>query len=96
MRAAPDGSLLPSGGIVVNGELQFDSTDELHNYIISIVGGDEPSARDDAEVELDCDYELNYEHVIKAITAVSGYIDPATGQVQNLIKQIKFTPPPEL
>ena len=96
LRAAPDGSLLIPGGIVVNGEMVFNTADELHNYVISIVGGDEPSARDDAEVELDCDYGLNYEHVIEAITAVSGYVDPATGQVERLIEKIKFTPPTEL
>jgi biopolymer transport protein ExbD len=96
MLAAPDGSLRPSEGIIVNGELAFDNADQLHSYIIGIVGGDEPSARDDAEVELDCDYNLNYEHVIEAITAVSGYVDESTGQVERLIEKIKFTPPPEL
>ena len=77
---------------MVNGELVFNTLDELHNYVIGIVGGDEPSARDDAEVELDCDYGLHYEHVIEAITAVSGYVDHSTGQVERLIEKIKFTP----
>ncbi|MFW6172018.1 MAG: ExbD/TolR family protein [Planctomycetota bacterium] len=93
LRAAPNGDLLPSGGIVVNGELVFDSPAELHNYVISIVGGDEPSAREEAEVELDCDYGLNYEHVIEAITAVSGYVDDSTGEIKHLIQKIKFAPP---
>ncbi|MFW6171616.1 MAG: ExbD/TolR family protein [Planctomycetota bacterium] len=96
LRAGPAGHLLPSGGIVVNGELVFDTPAELHNYVISIVGGDEPSARDDAEVELDCDYGLNYEHVIEAITAVSGYVDESTGETRHLIQKIKFAPPPEV
>ncbi|MFO7906606.1 MAG: ExbD/TolR family protein [Planctomycetota bacterium] len=96
LRAAPDGQLLPSGGIVVNGELVFDTPAELHNYVISIVGGDEP-ATNDAEVELDCDYGLNYEHVIEAITAVSGYVDKSEGEgtIKHLIQKIKFAPPPE-
>ncbi len=92
VRAGADGNLLASGGIVVNGELVFNTPGELHNYLISIVGGDEPSARDDAEVELDFDYGLNYKYVIQAITAVSGYIDESTGQVERLIENIKFTP----
>ncbi len=96
MRAAADGRLLSPGGIVVNGELAFDTTDELHNYVISVIGGDEPAARDDAEVEIDCDYGLHYEHVIDAITAVSGYVDESTGQIKRLIEKIKFTPPTEL
>ena len=35
-------------------------------------------------------------HVIEAITAVSGYVDNATGQVERMIDKIKFTPPAEL
>jgi biopolymer transport protein ExbD len=92
--ADANGNLLSSGGIVVNGEVVFNTLDDLHNYVIGIVGGDEPSARDDAEAELDCDYDLHYTYVIEAITAVSGYVDHATGQTQRLIEKIKFTPPP--
>ncbi len=96
LRADANGRLLSAGGIVVNGELVFNTPEELHNYMVGIVGGDEPSAREDAEVELDCDYGLNYEHVIEAITAVSGYVNHSTGQVERLIEKIKFTPPTEL
>ncbi len=95
LRADAAGRLPASGGIVVNGDLVFNNFNELHNYVIGVVGGDEPSARDDAEVELDCDYGLHYEHVIEAITAVSGYVDHSTGQVERLIEKIKFTPPVE-
>ena len=45
------------------------------------------------EVELDCDYQLKYEHVMRAITAISGYIDPDTGRVIRVIEKIKFAPP---
>jgi biopolymer transport protein ExbD len=93
LRAAPNGDL---NGIVVNGEILFRNPAELHNYVIGIVGGDEPSARDDAEVEFDFDYGLHYKHVIEAVTAVSGYIDETTGQRERLIEKIKFTPPPDL
>jgi len=93
LRAGTGGRLAGSGGIVVNGELPFDTIDELHNYIIGVVGSDVPDARNDAEVELDCDYDLQYEFVVRAITAVSGYIDHSTGQVVKLVEKIKFTPP---
>ena len=96
LRAAPNGDLLTPDGIIVNGELRFSSCDELHNYIIGILGGDEPSAREDAEVELEFDYGLNYENVIDAISAVSGYIDESTGQVEKLIDNINFTPLPSV
>ncbi len=95
LRADAGGTLLASDGIVINGERMLSTIDELHNFVIGIVGGDEPSARADAEVELDCDYGLHYEHVIEAITAVSGYIDRSTGQIEKLIEKIKFTPPQE-
>lgn len=92
LRANASGRLLSQGGIIVNGERVLDSVDALHNFIIGVVGGDEPSARADAEVEFDCDYGLHYEHIIDAITAVSGYVDRSTGRVEKLIEKIKFTP----
>lgn len=81
-------------GIVLN-ERPFESLQELHYYIIGSVAGEDPAAREDVEVELDCDYDLNYENVIQAITAVSGYVDDATGEVVKLVEKIKFTPPAE-
>jgi biopolymer transport protein ExbD len=70
------------------------SFDGLHNYIISVIGDERgPGSRQEtAEVELDCDPQLHYEHVIKAITAVSGYAD-ADGNIVKLVEKIRFTPP---
>ena len=45
----------------------------------------------DQEIELDCDYNLNYDYVIKAITAITGYVE--NGKRHKLIERIKFTPP---
>jgi biopolymer transport protein ExbD len=88
-----NGALLRPGGIIVNGEMQFDTIEDLHNYVVGVVGSDEPSAREDAEVELDCDFDLHYEHVIEAITAVSGYVDRSTRKVNKLIEKIRFAQP---
>ena len=68
--------------------------DSLRNEIIAIIGDDRGpgSIQETAEVELDCDYGLNYEHVIEAITAVSGYIDD-NDNVVKLVEKIKFAPP---
>jgi biopolymer transport protein ExbD len=93
LRADSGGRLPAAGGIVVNGERVLDSFEQLHMYVIGVIGGNEPSAKADAEVELDCDYNLHYEHVIAAITAVSGYVDQSTGQIERLVERIKFTPP---
>jgi biopolymer transport protein ExbD len=64
----------------------------LHQYIASLVG--EGSLAASAEVELDCDFNLKYEFVIEAITAVSGTLAP-DGQIVKLVEKIKFSPPRE-
>ena len=46
---------------------------------------------EEQEVEIDADYNLNYDYVVRAITAVTGYIE--NGQPHKLIERIKFTPP---
>ncbi len=70
------------------------SFDGLHNYIISVIGDERGpgSVQSTAEVELDCDPQLHYQYVIKAITAVSGYTD-ADGNIVKLVEKIRFTPP---
>jgi biopolymer transport protein ExbD len=64
----------------------------LHQYIAGIVG--EGSLAASAEVELDSDFNLRYEYVIEAITAVSGTLAP-DGQIIKLVEKIKFSPPHE-
>lgn len=88
--AAADG-----GGvqILVNGE-PMASFAALHNKIMSFVSTAGPGeGSEDLEVELDCDYALPYVHVVSAITEISGYVDPSSGQVVKLIEKIKFAPP---
>jgi biopolymer transport protein ExbD len=65
---------------------------KVHQQIRGMVndaGG--PGTASDLEIELDCDYNLNYEYVMRAITAITGYIE--NGQPHKLIERIKFTPP---
>ncbi len=70
----------------------FKDMDELHGYILSKVGTDPGSQDSEQEIELDCAYKLNYEHVIAAITAITGHVDDS-GQVVKLVEKIKFSPP---
>ena len=67
----------------------------LHQEIRGIVGGDSGpgSLASQMEVEIDADPRLHYINVVNAISAVSGYVDPATGTVFKLIEKVKFTPP---
>jgi biopolymer transport protein ExbD len=75
------------------GERTLGSFEQLHNEIISIVGTDSGpgSLAEAAEVELDVDYNLRYEYVISAVTAVSGRVEQ--GRIIKLIEKVKFAPP---
>lgn len=79
---------------VVMNETPFSGADRwqrLHNHI---AGQIEPGSltASNQEVELVCDYNLHYEHVIEAITAISGQRTP-DGTIIKLIEKIKFSPP---
>jgi biopolymer transport protein ExbD len=89
--ANDDGSLKK---IEVNGEGKAKFSD-LRKKVIDIVGTGEKgpgAAASGAEVEIDCDYNLKYEHLISAVTHVSGYVD-ANGVVVKLVEKLKFKPP---
>lgn len=85
-------------GVLFN-DRNLDRTDPMRALRMEIVGliGDDRgpgSIQDTAEVELDCDFALHYEHVIDAVTAVSGYVDD-NGNIIKLVEKIKFSPPQE-
>jgi biopolymer transport protein ExbD len=89
LTANPDGAL---AGIAMNGQPVADFED-LRKRIVALVGTDTGpnSLAERTEVELDCDYGLKYVNVVRAITSVSGKVQD--GQIVELIKKIKFTPP---
>ncbi len=89
LSAAANGQL---AGIELN-KTRFDSFDALHQHVMNFVGTDAgPDQRiSGAEIELDCDYELNYEFVVAAITAVTGHRHD-DGSITPLIEKIKFSP----
>ncbi|MEN6405633.1 MAG: biopolymer transporter ExbD [Thermoguttaceae bacterium] len=68
---------------------------ELRRQVLSIVGADRgpAAASSNAEVELDCDYELKFEYVIDALTAVVGYLADDRQSIVHLIDKIRFTQP---
>ena len=80
-------------GIRLNDTSFPDGFEALHRHVIGLVGGDQPdSFRESAEIEIDADYQLRYEYVIQAITAVTGYRTPED-EVVKLIEKIRFSPP---
>ena len=90
MKADQNGRLT---SIAMN-EIQLGTDfDALRNTVVGLVGNAQPTGPDDKgpEVEIDTDYNLRYEYVIKAITSVSGY--KSGDQIVKLIEQIKFAKP---
>lgn len=79
--------------IVLNESLSFGQDfKSLNEYIVGYIGGtDGPGGGESPEVEIDLDYNLRYEHVIQAITAVTG--QKQGDEVFRLIDKIKFAPP---
>ncbi len=76
------------------GERGLARFSDLNNEIMRLVGGSAgPNAAESPfEVEIDADYNLRYENVVAAITAVSGYVDK-DGHIIKLIDKLKFSPP---
>ena len=95
MKAGPDGELADlrlAGRSFGNAP---DAFARLHQHIIQVVKPEDaggPGTASDLEVEIDADYDLNYEHVVRAMTAVTGYLD-ANREPHKLIERVKFTPP---
>ncbi len=83
---------LATDGIRLNDQI-FPDFRSLHAHIRSLIGDEAgPGSVGEAEIEIDCDYQLRYAHAIDAVTAVSGYVDP-DGNVIKLIDKITFAPP---
>ena len=72
----------------------FSQLNQLRGHIASIIGDERGpgSVQSTAEVEIDADYELQYENVMAAITAVSG-MRGQDGGIMKLVEKIKFAPP---
>ena len=65
---------------------------KLRAKVVELVGPVAPEEGDEGpEIEIDTDYNLRYEYIIRAITSVSGYKDGT--QVVKLIERIKFAKP---
>jgi biopolymer transport protein ExbD len=90
LRANADGELVD---IVVNDSLTFGNDwTKLRGYVLNVTGGNAPPTPEEGpEVEIDLDYNLRYEYVIGAVTAVTG--QRLGDEVKRLVERIKFAPP---
>ncbi|MEX0700606.1 MAG: biopolymer transporter ExbD [Planctomycetales bacterium] len=65
----------------------------LNREMQLMVGTPGSGVADELEVEIDADYELHHEFLIKAVSAVTGELNPVTKQVVRFVEKIKFAPP---
>ncbi len=91
LRAGPDRDLasLQIGDVAITGDNPFS---ELHARVRSMVDDSAGPGSSEQEVEIDSDYDLKYQYVINAMTAITGYVDPATGATHKLIEKVRFAP----
>ncbi len=83
---------LKLGDEVLGGGDTAAAFNQLRARIVSMSGANAgPDEAVDNEIEIDADYDLHYDYVIQAITAVSGYFK--NGQRYKLVEKIRFAPP---
>jgi biopolymer transport protein ExbD len=77
------------------GQRMLGSFKELHKQIRETSGIDRGPAGtfSTAEVELDCDYNLKYKHIVDALTAISGFVADDRQTIVRMIEKIRFAPP---
>ena len=93
MEAGEGGELarLRLGARVLEGPTRFQQLRAEMKGLVGVAAAPEEAV--DQEVEINADYGLHYEHVMRAITALSGYVE--NGQRHQLIEKIRLTPPRE-
>jgi biopolymer transport protein ExbD len=92
LRADKEGNL---AGLQM-GQRKLGTFQDLTREIKQITGADRgpAAASSGPEVEFECDYNLKYEYVIDAVTAVSGYVSHDDQTVVRMIEKIRFLSPP--
>ena len=86
-----DLAALELGDVQITGTNPFS---ELQSRIRSMADDSAGPGSVDQEVEIESDYNLKYRYVMDAMTAITGYIDPATGERHKLIEKVRFAPLP--
>jgi biopolymer transport protein ExbD len=93
LEANPDGSLRQvslTGRRLGNDPQVYD---RLNQEILKIIVRPNNPLMKDVEVEVDADYHLHYRHIISAVSACTGRLDPGSGQIVRYIEKVKFAKP---
>lgn len=64
----------------------------LNSEILKLIGRPGAAMAKDVEVEIDADYDLRYEYIIKAVSNCTGRLD-SRGNVVRYVEKVKFAPP---
>jgi biopolymer transport protein ExbD len=92
LQADAEGALT---GLALN-QHQFAAGDwqGVQDHLLRLIGSSSGpgSLQESLEIEIDCDYQLRYDHAIAAVTAVSG-VRSESGQIVPLIERVKFSSP---
>ena len=65
---------------------------QLHTDIRGLVNDAGGPGSTEQEVEIEADYDLKYRYAVNAMTAITGQIDPETGEQHRLIERVRFAP----
>jgi len=88
-----DGSLKTirfAGEDLGSGDKAFES---LSRRVKEWAGAPDRPKVSDREVEILADHNLNYEFIARAISVLTGKMNPQTGKVERYIGKVKFAPP---
>ena len=69
-----------------------EAFERLRGEILNSIGRPGNPMAEDMEVEIDADYNLDFEHVIHAVSACTGRLTKS-GKLVRYIEKIKFAPP---
>jgi biopolymer transport protein ExbD len=91
LRAGEDRNLagVELGDVPITGADPFG---QLQTRIRGLVDDSAGPGSVEQEVEIESDFELRYKYAMDAMTAITGYIDPATGERHKLIEKVRFAP----
>ena len=67
--------------------------ERLNQEILTMIGRPGNPLSKEIEIEIDADFETQYQYVIKAISKCTGRVDPDTRQMARYVEKIKFAPP---
>jgi biopolymer transport protein ExbD len=80
---------------IIMGRRKITGFKDLQNHIRDVARLDRGPAggAGGLEVEIDCDYNLRYEYVVKVLTSVTAYVSDDRHTIVRLAEKIRFSPP---